>query len=134
MDKKFLDAIYLKAGSTRTAATHLTQIAYRFGFRTAPGTSVSHPIPGVSDECWDRWDNTTCGWNNQFKYIKKRLDRLTAKSRPSKEVLLAFTDLRKDKVNLIYTCSLKVETYKGGKITWIECDPTCVVTDLEELR
>lgn len=129
MDKKFLDAIYLKADSTRTAAAHLTQIAYRFGFRTAPGTSVKNPIPGVSNECWDRWDNTTCGWNNQFKYIKKRLDRLTAKSRPSKEVNIGFTDLRRDKVNLVYTCFLKVETFKGGKVTWVECVPNEVIID-----
>lgn len=129
MDKKFLDAICLKADSTRTAAAHLTQIAYRFGFRTAPGTSVSHPIPGVSDECWDRWDTTSSGWDNQFKYIKKRLDRLTAKSRPSKEVNIGFTDLRRDKVNLVYTCSLKVETFKGGKVTWVECVPNEVIID-----
>ena len=129
MDKKFLDAIYLKADSTRTAAAHLTQIAYRFGFRTAPGTSVSHPVPGVSDECWDRWDTTSSGWDNQFKYIKKRLDRLTAKSRPSKEVNIGFTDLRRDKVNLVYTCFLKVETFKGGKVTWVECVPNEVIID-----
>ena len=130
MHKKFIDAIYLKSTDTRAAATLITQIAYRFGFRAVPTSSVGKPVPGVSMDCADRWDTTGGGWNSHFKYVKQRLDRLTAKTRPSKKVLIAMDDLRCDRVNLCYECTL--ETDKGK--TWIVCDPFEIITDLEELK
>ena len=130
MHKKFIDAIYLKADSTRYAATLITQIAYRFGFRAVPNSSVGKPIPGVSIDCADRWDTHGGGWDSHFKYVKKRLDRLTAKTHPSKQVLIAMDDLRRDRVNLCYEC--KLETDKGK--TWIVCNPIEIITDLEELK
>lgn len=126
MNKKFLDFIYLKADSTRYAATLITQIAYRFGFRAVSTSSVGKPIPGVSKDCADRWDTLGGGWNSHFKYVKKRLDRLTAKSHPSKQVSIAMDDLRLDRVNLCYRCNL--ETDKNNK-TWIVCDPIGVATE-----
>lgn len=130
MHKKFTDAIYLKSTDTRSAATLITQIAYRFGFRAVPSSFVGKPVPGVSIDCADRWDTTGGGWNSHFKYVKKRLDRLTAKTRPSKEVLIAMNDLRLDRVNLYYECKLETEKSK----TWIVCNPSEIITDLEDLK
>lgn len=130
MNKKFLDSIYLKSDTTRQAATLITQIAYRFGFRAVPTSAVNKPIPGVSIDCADRWDTTGGGWDTHFKYVKKRLDRLTVKTRPSKQVLIAMNDLRRDRVNLCYECTLKTEKNK----TWIVCDPIEVITDEEDLK
>lgn len=130
MNKKFLDAIYLKSDTTRQAASLITQIAYRFGFRAVPTSAVGNPCPAVSIDCVDRWDTTGGGWDTHFKYVKKRLDRLTAKTRPSKQTLIAMNDLRKDRVALCYECTLKTEENK----TWIVCDPIEVVTDKEDLK
>ena len=126
LSKKFTDAIYLKADSTRYAATLITQIAYRFGFRAVPTSAVGKPIPGAS--CADRWDTLGGGWDSNFKYVKKRLDRLTAKTRPAKRVSIAMNDLRRDRVTLCYECSLVTDKNK----TWIVCDPTEVLTDEED--
>ena len=128
LSKKFTDSIYLKSDSTRQAATLITQIAYRFGFRAVPTSAVGKPIPGVSIDCADRWDTLGGGWNSHFKYVKKRLDRLTAKTRPSKQVLITMDDLRRDRVTLCYECKLEVDKNK----TWIVCDPVEVLTDEED--
>lgn len=130
MNKKFTDSIYLKADSTRHAATLITQIAYRFGFRAVTNSVVGKQIPGVSIDCVDRWDTLGGGWNSHFKYVKKRLDRLTVKTRPSKQVSIAMDDLRRDRVTLCYECKLETDKNK----TWIVCDPVEVVTDEEDLK
>lgn len=129
LSKKFTDAICFKADSTRYAATLITQIAYRFGFRAVPTSVVGKTIPGESIDCADRWDTLGGGgWDTHFKYVKKRLDRLTAKTRPSKQVLIAMDDLRKDSVSLCYECTLKTEKNK----TWIVCEPIEVLTGEED--
>ena len=128
LSKKFMDSIYLKADSTRCAATLITQIAYRFGFRAVPASAAGKPIPGVSTDCADRWDTPGGGWNSHFKYVKKRLDRLTAKTRPSKQVSIAMDDLRRDRATLCYECKLEMSKNK----TWIVCDPIEVITDEED--
>lgn len=130
MNKKFLDSIYLKSDTTRQAATLITQIAYRFGFRAVPTSAAGNPCPAVSIDCSDRWDTTGGGWGTHFKYVKKRLDRLTTKTRPSKQTLIAMNDLRNDMVAFRYECTLKTEKNK----TWIVCDPIEVVTDKEDLK
>ena len=130
MNKKFIDAIRLKSADTKAAATLITQVAYYFGLRAVPTSSVGKPIPGVSIDCADRWDTRGGGWNSHFKYVKGRLDRLTAKTRPSKQVLIAMNDLRRGRVNLCYECTLKTEKSK----TWIVCEPSEIITDLEDLK
>lgn len=128
LNKKFMDAICLKADSTRYAATLITQIAYRFGFRAVSPMDVGKPIPGVSMDCADRWDTLGGGWDSHFKYVKRRLDRLTVKTRPPKQVSIAMDDLRRDRVTLCYECKLEVDKNK----TWIVCNPVEVLTDEED--
>lgn len=130
MPKKFLDFVYFKADSTRYAATLITQIAYRFGFRAVSTTDIGKPIPGVSKDCADRWDTHGGGWDSHFKYVKKRLDRLNAKTRPPKQVSIAMDDLRRDRVTFLYECKLEKDKDK----TWIVCDPIGVATEEEDLK
>ena len=129
MNKKFIDSIYLKSDSTRQAATLITQIAYRFGFRACTGQNCKKEYPehvAYTDQTWE----VGSGWDTHFKYIKSRLDRLLARTRPSKKVLIGLIDLRTSKLKICYECTLKTEKNK----TWTVCDPTEVVTDLEELK
>ena len=44
MNKKFLDSIWIKSDSTRSAATLITQIAYRFGFRACSMKEVKKDL------------------------------------------------------------------------------------------
>ena len=129
MNRKFIDAIWLKSTDSRTAATIMTQIAFRFGFRACSQkqSKKTYPEPiAYKDQTWEAGS----GWNPTFKYIKKRLDKLTAKTRPSKKALIAMLDLRTSKVNLCYECTLKTEKSK----TWIVCDPFEIITDSDELK
>ena len=121
MTKQFLDSLRVKGGHSLHAADLLTKVAFQFGFRAVSSKELNKetpsPVTGRSDL------STIAGWNKHYEYLCTRLKRLTAKTNPSKKVLIGFLDLREEKIDLFYECTLK----EDGKTTWIECIPNEII-------
>lgn len=117
MNKQFLDSIQIKGSHPLHAADLLSKVAYQFGFRAVSSKETNKeapsPVTGWSDIFNVR------GNTKHYEYLCSRLKRLTAKSNPSKKVIIGFMDMREQKINLCYECTLKGD----GKTTWIECIP-----------